>query len=279
MSQYCTIFIPDQAILDDSLVERLDSFVHSGGRLVLSGTAGLDQQTKQFRLKGMPVHYVAPAPTVPCYLRPDSILAGTSELATDYDYAFYSQAHVTAPLAGAVACGEMRQALFNRTWEHFISHKHAPVGASLNAPVAVYKDNVLYFAAPLGAGYKEHDYWVYRAIVQNALRHFLPPPVLIPGGPGWVEFTLHRQPASDTHPERRIVHVVSYHPRRSLQGIPHVDQAWTVSGLSVRVRLDGWAPSCAYLAPDRQPLALMQQDGYASVNLPPVGPHTVVVLE
>ena len=31
-------------------------------------------------------------------------------------------------------------------------------------------------------------------------------------GPGWVEATLHEQPAGDYHPERLLVHLVAYHP-------------------------------------------------------------------
>lgn len=180
---------------------------------------------------------------------------------------------------GAECFGEIKRALFNRTWEHFTSHQHAPVGESLDAPIAVCKGNVLYLAAPLFSGYRTWDYWVYRAMAVNLLRGFLPPALVLPAMPGWVEVTLHTQPKDENHPERKILHVVAYHPRRSSQGIPHVDQSWAISGLSVKVRMDGSVPKRVYLAPLMQDLSFTISDDYVSIDLPPVGVHTVVVLE
>jgi hypothetical protein len=87
--------------------------------------------------------------------------------------------------------------MFNRTWEHFTSHRHAPVGESLHAPIAVQKENVLYFAAPLFGGYHTWDYWAYRAMAVKLLRDFLPPALVKTNAPGWVEVTLHQQSETD----------------------------------------------------------------------------------
>jgi hypothetical protein len=103
--------------------------------------------------------------------------------------------------------------------------------------------------------------------------------MLLPGGPGWVEFALHTQPAAEDHPARRIVHVVAYHPRRTLQSIPHTDQSWPTSGLSFKLRLDGRLPQRVYLAPDGLALAHRIDGDYLQVDLPPVGAHAVVVIE
>jgi hypothetical protein len=169
--------------------------------------------------------------------------------------------------------GDLRRALFNRTWQHFTSHQHAPVGDSLGSPLVVCQGNVLYFAAPLFGAYRSHDYWAYRAVAQNALRAFLPPALVKPTGPGWAEFTLNYQG------QRRIVHVVCYHPRRSSQAINHVDQSWATAGLAVDVLAEGCTPQKVYLAPSGQDLPFELRDGYIHVELPNVGPHTVVVIE
>ena len=98
-------------------------------------------------------------------------------------------------------------------------------------------------------------------------------------GPGWVEATLHEQPAGDYHPERLLVHLVAYHPRRTTQPVQHVDQSWTTSGLVVDVLTDGRTVGRGYLAPEGEPLDFEVVDGYARIALPPVGAHAVVVLE
>jgi hypothetical protein len=90
---------------------------------------------------------------------------------------------------------------------------------------------------------------------------------------------MHSQQSSDDHPERRIVHLVSYHPRRTTQPIQHVDQSWDVSGLSVEVLSDGMPVERVYLALEGEALRFGTKDGYTRVDLPPVGAHTVIVLE
>ena len=284
LTRYQAVILSDGAMLSEPWREKLSAYLVRGGRLVLSGTAAYDPAAGKFQLDEIPVTLLGPAPTVPSYLRLDDLLAGGADnsdpnrLASDYDYVFYEQSYRVEALPGAVCHGEIKQALFNRTWEHFTSHQHAPVSDGLNAPLVVRKGSVLYFAAPLFAAFRAHDYWAYREIAANALRSFLPAPLLVPNGPGWVEFTLHRQPAAEDHPARQIVHVVAYHPRRSLQTVPHADQSWPTSGLSFKVKVEGM-PQRVYLAPDGQELPHCEEEGYLRVELPPVGPHAVVVIE
>ncbi len=279
LARYPAAFVPDGAPLTPTWQAKLEAYLAQGGRLVVSGTGALDPASGQFQLEEIPVTYNGPAPTRPSYLRPDDAMLGESELAAEYDYVFYDQAHLVSPVQGAECFGEIKRAMFNRTWEHFTSHQHAPVGASLNAPIAARKGNVLYFAAPLFGAYRTWDYWAYRAMAVKLLRGFLPPALVLPGAPGWVEVTLHRQPQTSGRIERKIVHVVAYHPRRSSQNIPHVDQSWTTSGISVKVRVDDGAPQRVYLAPEMQDLPFTVEDGYASIQLPPIGAHAVIVLE
>lgn len=271
---YPALLLPHNGRLNADLIRRLDQYLKEGGKLVLSGNAAWDEAKKAYSLKELPLLSCCPAPTTPSYLRLEAAMLGDSELAADYDYAFYDQAYQVEAAPGAACFGQLKQAYFTRTWEHFCSHKHAPVGGELGAPLVVRTENVLYFGAPVFGAYRKHDYWVYRALAAQALRQFIRP-LLIPQGPGWVEFALHTQ--SET--QRKVVHVVAYHPRRSLQRIQHVDNSWPVSGLGLRLRLDGFKPQRVYLAPNRLPLDFVVADGYLAVDLPPIRNHAVVVVE
>ncbi len=276
-SPYHALVVPDGTYPDDALLGKLRAYLAGGGKLIASGTALLDGDGR-FALDEIPADYAGAAPTLPSFLRFDAALL-EGELAADYDYVYYDQAAVVKPKDGAEAFGSLKRALFTRTWEHYTSHQHAPVGNALDAPVIVRSANVLYFAAPLFAGYKRHDYWAYRAAAMATLRAFLPAPLLKVDGPGWVECTLHRQPAVADHGARTIVHVTAYHPRRTLQPIQHVDQSALTSGLRLHVQMQGNAPQRAYLAPDGEPVAFSVGAEYVEIVLPPIGAHTVVVLE
>lgn len=276
---YQALVLPDGMVVDEDLREKLESFLSAGGKLILSGTAALDAETGEFGLSKIPVAYEGTAPTVPSYMRLDEALAGDTELATDYDYVFYDKAHRVRPLDSAVAHGELRRALFDRTWEHFTSHAQAPVGETLGSPIVARNENVMYFAAPLFGAYRDHDYWAYREIALSAIRDFLPRPLLKLTGPGWVEATLHQQPAGEGRPGRRILHLVAYHPRRTTQPVQHVDQSWWTSGLGVEVLTGARKVERVYLAPGGQALDFDVVDGYVRISLPPVGAHAAVVLE
>jgi hypothetical protein len=276
---YKALVLPDGTQVGSKLRAKLEHFLSAGGKLVMSGTAALDPDTGEFSLREVPGRYEGPAPTIPSYLRLDEALVGDTELASDYDYVFYDRAHRVSPARHATTHGELRRALFDRTWEHFTSHAQAPVGDYLDAPLAVQGENVLYFAAPLFGAYRDHDYWAYRAIALNALRAFLPRPCVMLSGPGWVEATLHTQSASTDRPERRILHLVSYHPRRTMQPIQHVDQAWSTSGLNVKIHSGERGIRNAYLAPEGEALSLEKEGEYTSIDMPPLGAHAVVVLE
>jgi hypothetical protein len=232
-------------------------------------------------IKEVPVEYVGKTPTVPSYLSLDPTLVGNAELATDFDYVFYDQSYLVKPKpqAKVIEHGDIRRALFNREWDRFTGHSHAAVGESMNSPIVIQSDNILYFAAPLFTAYRDHDYWVYREILKNALRKFLGRTLIQVEGPGWVEFTLHQQTATDHHPERKIVHIVAFHSRRSFQRIPHVDQGWMTSGLRFKVRADNSSPKRVYLASNEEELPFEIEDGYVVVSLPPIGVYAVVVIE
>lgn len=279
LKRYAAVFIPNETVLSPVWQTKLTAYLAQGGKLVVSGTGTFDPATGQFQIKEIPVSYSGPAPTQPSYLRPDPWMLGDSELAADYDYVFYDQAHLVTADEGATCFGEIKQAMFNRTWQHFTSHRHAPVGDSLNSPIAVQKGNVLYFSAPLFGAYRTWDYWAYRAMAIKLLRDFLPPALVIPTAPGWVEVTLHHQPQEPAHPERKIVHLTAYHPRRSSQTIPHVDQSWQTSDLSVKVRFDGKPVHRVYRAPQMEDLVFSIENGYVNIQLSQVGVHEVVVLE
>lgn len=279
LDRYQTLVLPEGLRVNEALHSKLEVFVQNGGKLVHSGTAGLNPETQRFDVPNVSVEYLGLAPTTPSYIRPDESFAQDSELETDYDYVFYGQSHEVRAREGTIGRGELKRALFTRTWEHFTSHAQAPVGDSLQAPVVVQNDSTLYFAAPLFSAYREHDYWAYRAIAITSLRAFLPSPLVRTNAPGWVEITLHTQPAEEGHLERRVVHIVVYHPRRTMQPIQHVDQGQLTAGLYVEVLSHGKAPGRVYLAPDREPVLFSQEAEYTRVELPPVAVHTVLVLE
>ncbi len=293
LARYRLVVLPDGITVEGRTKADLEAHLARGGALLVSGTAGLEPGGR-FALDAVPVEYVGPAPTMPSYFRADDALADSAgpaisaELACDYDYVLYDRASIVRPREGSRGYGSLSASMFDRTSEHFFSHAQSPVGERLGgergAPLVVVGGRVAYLAAPLFRAYRDHDYWPYREVVLAAVRRLMPDPLVRFDGPPWIEVSVLRQPetaedgAEGPHPARWIVHLVAYHPRRTVQSVPHVDHSWQTAGVRVSLRT-GASPVRCYLAPDGAALPFAFADGYVSVELPQVGTHTVLVIE
>ena len=248
--------------------------------MIVTGSACLDPVTGQFPFEWIPVEYIGPAPTIPSYFRIDpSVWGASGELASDYDYVFYGAAHMVRATPGAIAHGDLRRALFNRTPHTFTSHGHAPVGASLECPLVVSKASALYFAAPLFLGYRDEDYWPYREIAIAAMRSFLPEPLIRISGPSSIEASLLTQARADGAPPRLIVHLVSYTPRRTMQGVPHIDDAGATAAVVVHLATAGRRVERVVSAPEGDDLPFSQAGDVTAIEVGTVRTHTVLVVE
>ena len=298
LASYRLVVLPYGLVVGPELKSELEAHLARGGALLVSGTAGLGPDGR-FVLDAVPVEYLGPAPTLPSYLRVDEWLAGSSELAADYDYVLYDRASVVRARQGSTSHGRLSAALFDRTWEHFFSHAQAPVGEPLGAtagapagaPLLVVDANVGYLAAPLFRAYRDHDYWPYRDVVLAAIRELMPQPLVRFDGPPWIEVSVLRQAEaagrSDTganqsphaNPARWIVHLVAYHPRRTVQSVPHVDHSWSTAGVRLDLRTGSAGAARCYLAPDGAAVPFTVEGDYTSIELGAVGTHTVLVIE
>jgi hypothetical protein len=277
LARYAAVIVPDAHVPSATAAARLDTARRAGTHLILSGTAAVDRQSSRFVLADVPVSTPVPAPTVPSYFRPTEPSPRRPDLATDYWYAFYGQAYQVQPQQNAETSGELSRARYTRSWEHFTSHAQAPVGEKLPAPLIVTGDNITYLAAPLFGAYARNDYWVYRALVEQVVDRALPSRLLRLHGPAWIEAVVHEQITDGRL--RHVVHLTAYHPRRTGQPVPHVDESWLTAGIRVSLHSGGRDVAHVYLAPGDQNVDWDRDADTINVTLPPIGTHTVLVIE
>ena len=277
LRSYRAVVVPDGMVIGDGLVGALEAFRASGGTVVLTADSCVGPDGKAL-LVDLPFRYVGPAPTTPCYVRPTVAGLGPLEPATDYDYVLYDGAHLVEPTAHAHTEGRLRRATFDRRWDHFTSHMHAPVGGDLSAPLLVAGGNTVYLAAPLFSSYGRHQYWVYRSFIRRALELALGEQMLVRTGPAWVEATMHTQGSSPL-PDRYVVNLTAYQPRRTSSPVPRVDEGGLTAGIVLSLApATGFVAAAATLEPDGVALDVRKRDGRIELELPPIGTHSVVVV-
>jgi hypothetical protein len=269
-SEYSALVIADSGQPNPELVGRLRAYLRKGGKLLLSHEALVDPETEDFALaEEMGINYVGPLPHTPSFfrLRPN-FLHGLR----DFEYVMIGGGSSVRPGPMTDVMADAYGSYFNRTEEHFTSHSYSPHAGPAGTPAITWFGNVAYLCGPFFRDYQREGDTSYRRVIGNALDLLLPQRLLVVDAPPSVEATVTRQAG------RIIVHLVNYQPNRRGAHVEVIEEVAPLRDVRVRLRLTR-APSRVYIAPDEQELAVDYAEGRATVTVPIVHEHGMVVFE
>ena len=166
---YQVLILPDDVPVNAELQTKLEAFLDQGGKLIMSGTSGLKPDGIGFAFDIGATHhgvslfqpdYVLPAPEI-C---PDSVKTPV--------VMYHPSQRIKVPDGWSL--GQIFDPYFNRTYQHFCSHQHAPCqeqAAGFDAGVIT--GSILYFAHPVFTIYRAYGAVVYKEYILNAIKRFL----------------------------------------------------------------------------------------------------------
>jgi hypothetical protein len=167
---YDLVVLPESAGLTPRALKRAKAFLKNGGKILAAGGALLNEAQTAFALN------------------PGARLVGRAALAPDYllATAMTPAVPVRSPiviaggawdveLTGARVLVERRAPYFNRTWEHFCSHQHAPDAPGAVSPAVIVnpKGNVAWFAHDIFSQYRQQGQPLYRDFVVETIWQLL----------------------------------------------------------------------------------------------------------
>ncbi len=199
-AKYRMLVIPDTVRIDAALKKKLDRYLAKGGKLFLCGQAGLaDENTFLFD--------VGATCEGPSELSPDYILP-RKDLRPGFvqtPLVMYTRSQRIRVTTGA-SLGDVYDPYFNRTYQHFCSHRHTPnKPARSGFDCGVLNGNILYLSHPVFTQYNDCGAVAYREYITNALRLLLNTPTLNVGNmPSTGRVTLVEQPAQ----KRFVAHLL-----------------------------------------------------------------------
>jgi hypothetical protein len=265
--------LPDTFVMTPANVAKAKKLLAKGGRIIAAGTALLDEKHGKFALD------------------PGAKLLGRSKGEVDYLLATPLTPQVAVKSAIAIQGGafeikptrakvlaERREAYFNRTWEHYCSHQHAPDSPTPATPAAVISRQIAYFAHDLFTRYRTHGQPLYRDFFEAALRHLL-------GGKLPVETNLPtagRINVMEQARERRYVTHLLYSPtsvRGKFNNLPIelIEDVIPLHNTRVALRLPKKVKSVR-LVPEGRVLEYVQHDGVVGFTVPEFASHQMVEL-
>jgi hypothetical protein len=269
LERYPLLILPDAVPLGDALIRRLRAHLKRGGALLATGTSGLTPDGKRLLLPELGVRPEGPSPFSVTYVR------FRPEIAQDVpptDHVMYERGVRVRPAAGAQALARVVEPYFERTWDHFSSHKQTPPDKLSRFAAAVQRGRAAYIAYPIFSAFAAHGNYPFRLLVRNVLRRLLPEPLVTVDGPTGLEATVMRQG------KRHVVHLLYYAPERRTKDLDLIEDVVPLRDVALALRLPK-APSKAYLAPEGATLPLTYGGGYARAVVPELRGHAMVVWE
>ena len=272
-SGFDLVVLPDTFVMTPANVAKAKKLLAKGGRIIAAGTALLDEKKEKFAVD------------------PGARLLGRSPLETDYLVATALTPNVAVKSAIAIHGGafeikptraavlaERRESYFNRTWEHFTSHQHAPDKPGKATPAAVISKQIAYFAHDLFTRYRTHGQPLYRDFFEAALRRLLgnklPVETNLP--------TTGRIGVMEQKQEKRYVAHLLYSPtstRGKMRDLPIelIEDVIPLHDTRVALRLPKKVKTVR-LVPDGEALGFNQEDGVVSFTVPVFASHQMVEL-
>lgn len=278
LDRYRLLVLPDALEIGREAAAKLASFVKRGGAVIASHDALRISGTSDCWLPNIGLTYAGESPFTPTYLVPEP---GSLTNLPRFEFALYdgSARWLADRRTRAVALARIADPLFQRSAEHYTSHRQTPVDHLTEFVAVALHPRVGMCAFPIGTSYYRHGYWAYRVVFRTLLDHVLPERLVRTTAPISTDVAVTHQTAADNRRERWLVHLINYSAnRRAPEHLETFENPAPLHDVDVDLTVPG--PICrAYLAADGDELPLYVEDVSWHVTIPQVRIAAVAVFE
>ncbi len=191
--RYGLVVIPDELMPDDRTINRLHLFIEKGGSVIVCHNGGISKETSKSWLEKYGMIQHGQSPFKPAYLVADDYFVPDMP---GYAYALYGGASQWKVQSSAKSLAQLGEPLFNRSAEHYTSHKQSPFDHVTDYSVAAVSGKIGLLGFPVGQTYFDKGYWVYREVFSKLVKEVLPNRLVETNAPLNAEITVAYQPAN-----------------------------------------------------------------------------------
>lgn len=263
-TKYKMLILPDAWRIDERLKAKIDDYLAQGGKLLLSGVSGLDENNNfcfDTGVKFIGQNEFAPNYYIPCF---DAINGTTEYIMRAPNYRFEN--------IDAEIISKGQNPYFNRTAEHFCSHQHAPNDRSYEYPTSVIKGNIAYIGWDIFNGYALHGDYHIKELVAYIIKKLMKDDFSIEAGmPDRGITTLTQQG------DRKIVHLLYAHTTKRGENTEVIEDIVPLYSVNVSVKCD--KPSKVILVPQNEEIDFSFDNGKVTFTVPKVEIHQMISIE
>ena len=271
------VILPDTFKLSTENRRKAMEFLEGGGKILAAGSALLTEDESSFAINPG-ANLLGRSPYDPDYLVATDL---TPNVAVKSPIVIEQGAYQIEPTTAEVLVGR-KEPYFNRTWEHFCSHQHAPYAPNPASPAAVISSQIAYFAHNIFSQYRQRGQPLYRDFVKAALVDLLPDGLPVETNlPSVARISVMNQ----VEIGRTIIHLlyapISLRAFASYWGSPQpveiIEELIPLVDTMVKIKTDKVIKSVV-LAPSGEPLPFEQESGTVSFTVAKFTGHQMVVL-
>lgn len=265
---YKVLVLPDMVKLDDFLTQKIKKFVSNGGKVLATGYSGVDADKKHYALD-FGAKYIGESEYQPDYLRPlfDASPIGQA------DYIIYNKSW-KIELDGGEELACHIKPYFNRTSEHFCSHRHAPSsGENYGAGMVWGKDGIV-IPWEIFKEYATRGPLIAKLVVHHALEKLL-------GDNKTIKTSLPSKGITSVIDCGTYIrnHLLYASPIKRGDGVEIVEEILPVFDIDVTVNVGDKDIKSVYTVPDMKKLDFTKDGNKVSYKLPKLENHSLVIID
>ncbi len=284
--RYKVLVLPDLVPVEGDLVHVIEAYLDRGGALIASFASGMDRSQTRFALDRLGVALTGAGPRdgqgnlvrgreYPgnAYLEYVVPGDGFDRGLARTEHAMYMRGMEVEAVAGAEVLADVVASYFDRTYEHFCSHRQTPSSGQVALPAVVQNGRAIYFCHPVFSQYQTKAPRWCRQLVFNALDRLLPDPLVRIQAPTGTLAALNSQSV----PDRWVLHLLYYVPERRCEQYDVIEDVVPLYDVEVSVRVDR-AVQRVTCVPQGETLAFRAQEGRVTFTVPTIVGHQMVEL-
>ncbi|SHF23698.1 Beta-galactosidase trimerisation domain-containing protein [Caldanaerobius fijiensis DSM 17918] len=269
-SRYKVLILPDNIPVSQEFAEKLDKYVADGGAIIASFESGLNEDKSAFSIKSLGIKLKGEAPYSPDFILPEGEI-GRGLPKTEH--VMYMRGLEVEAEQGTEVLAYTVVPYFNRTWEHFCSHKHTPSSGKIGYPGILKNGRAIYFMHPIFTQYNQNAPRWCKQLLVNALNMLLPDPVVRHSGPTTMFVTLNEQAEQN----RWVLHLLHYIPERRSQDIDIIEDVIPLYNINVSIKVPKEVKEVVCV-PEGKPLAFEIKGNRVEFVVPEVNGHQMIAI-
>jgi hypothetical protein len=280
-SDYKVLILPDRVPVDSILGKRLEAYLKGGGSVIASFASGMNREQTEVTLPLLGVTLTdddAPEMRGRIFEQGDYceyVVPGKELMSglVNTEYVMYTKGMPVKANKGSKVLAAGIESYFDRTFEHFCSHRQTPSSGKKGTPAVVQNGNVIYFAHPIFTQYRQNTPLWCKQLFLNALARLLPKPLVKHDSFSTLRATLNEQKKD----KRYVLHALHYIPERRGKDFDTIEDVIPVYDISFTLTLPRKIRTVK-TAPEGTALTFEQHGEEVKLSLPKLHGHQMLEL-